>query len=573
MKRRLSQIRPSTSLQSVLDGAMIILEDLDNPISLSVYLLLKYKEYDQIVNMDIQVDDYDYSANAYFFDCYTAVSLVKKLEELPTTIDRSATAFKKFLEAEVQCAQTNDRLLESHVSNTREGLETSNLLSKVSYELKCILGSAPSIGDLHCGFGPGSSSSCEGTKVTVADKLKSRPEIGSLLLEDLQELVRSDPHFGAAVFNVGGEVSGPFSALEKPHVVNFNKLSFVPKNGKTDRAICVEPTLNSYIQSGIGLEIRKRLFLTGLDLSKQHQINAAYAKKGSVDGSYATIDLSAASDTISSQLVLEILPMDWFDLLYKARSPYTLLPNGKLLENNKFSSMGNGYTFELESAIFLAITRVVYSEMKSDYDWARNEFMTFGDDIIVPTPAASKVIHYLEVLGFGTNIEKTFLSGPFRESCGKDYFNGHLVRPLFITKIPADIRGYYSICNGTRHLSKRHSALHYCDARFRRGWNFFLSKINKRERHFGPQEFGDQVLFTNRQKSVRSDINGSTVCTLLLGVQEKSDQCKYRSNVVLQVCRMGQPSRVSLRGLTDRVGFKRVLVPFWDKYVGQWDPD
>lgn len=581
MKRRLSQIRPDVAFKEVMSGVCLLLEDLDNPISLAVYLLVKYEEWDQLVEKEVNPIDYlTDGAAQYFFDCYTAVSLVKKVENLPTSHDKSAIALEKFLEAERKCLLTNTRLLESHVSDTREGLDTSRLLSLVAHELKCILGPCPVVSELTCRFGPGASSSNTGTKVTVADKLNSRPEIGSALIGNFEELIREDPHFGAAVFNIGGEICGPFSALDKPHIVNFNKLSFVPKNGKTDRAICIEPTLNTYIQTGIGDAIRKRLFVNGLDLSKQHSKNAAYARKGSLDGSFATIDLSAASDSISSQLVLELLPIEWFELLYSARSAYTLLPDGRLLENNKFSSMGNGYTFELESAIFLAVARVAYRELiaenpsyackdSSSYI-SISDFMTYGDDIIVPTCAAKLIIHQLKVLGFETNTEKTFTSGPFRESCGKDYFNGRLVRPFFIKKIPTDIRGYYTLCNGTRHLASRHSDNYYCDARFERTWKFFLSRIRKDDRHYGPAVYGDQVLFVNRPAKWPSKLHGLDRITLLLGVPLRSDQCKYRSNVVMQVCRSNSPSTVSLRKLTNTVKTKRVATLNWDRHYGQW---
>lgn len=560
--KRLSKIRPQVGLKAILDGACLLMEALDCPHSLSTYILIKNEEWDQLVSRDIDPSAFLDYASDEFFNAYQAVSFIKKVENLPTSIDTSAVGLEKFLLSEVQCKLTNDRLRATRVASSRKARATSRLLFSVGEELKRILGPAPSIADLQCRFGPGASSSCKGTKVTVADKLNSRPEMTSNLKKYIGEMSQVDPHFIAAVFNIGGEICGPFSPLDTPTIVNFNKLSFVPKNGKTDRAICVEPTLNTYLQSGIGLAISRRLLRSGLDLSKQDSKNAVYARKGSIDDSYATIDLSAASDSISAELVLQILPDDWFDLLYNTRSPYTQLPDGRLLENNKFSSMGNGYTFELESAIFLAIIRVVrdrYRNVNGSHKYGIADFMTFGDDIIVPGPCASKAILYLNLLGFKTNVEKTYITGPFKESCGKDYLCGHLVRPYFIKEVPADARDFISICNGIRHMAVRFARFNgYADSRFKRVWNFFRSYVPSNLRVYGPEYLGDQVLFSERV--TKPNLHGIVTSKIIVSVPDRSDQCKYRSNVVTQVMRTGYPSRTSLRRPTLKVVFKEAQI-------------
>lgn len=56
----------------------------------------------------------------------------------------------------------------------------------------------------------------------------------------------------------------------------------------------------------------------------------------------------------------------------------------------------------------------------------------YGDDIIVPVDEARSLINYLSILGFQTNVDKTYLSGNFRESCGGDFLNGIDVRPFFL---------------------------------------------------------------------------------------------------------------------------------------------
>lgn len=214
-------------------------------------------------------------------------------------------------------------------------------------------------------------------------------------------------------------------------LVHGNRLTTVPKDYDIDRVIACEPTMNMYIQKGIGAKIRSRLKTVGIDLDDQ-TINQRLAKKGSIDGSLATVDLSAASDSISLAICRLLLPEQWYDLLVTTRSDCGVLPDGTLLEYAKISSMGNGYTFELESMLFWAITQAC-EDFLSDSDGLPNHRCSvYGDDIICRTCTVSLLRETLELCGFDMNVNKTFVSGPFRESCGKHYFRGIDVSPVFI---------------------------------------------------------------------------------------------------------------------------------------------
>jgi hypothetical protein len=93
--------------------------------------------------------------------------------------------------------------------------------------------------------------------------------------------------------------------------------------------------------------------------------------------------------------------------------------------------MGNGYTFELESSIFAAIVAECM-HLKGYVPKLGSNLFVFGDDIICPTDCAELAIKTLSWLGFQTNNEKSFTSGPFRESCGGDFFSGHPVRGFYL---------------------------------------------------------------------------------------------------------------------------------------------
>jgi hypothetical protein len=214
-------------------------------------------------------------------------------------------------------------------------------------------------------------------------------------------------------------------------VVAGSKLGFVPKNAKTDRAICTEPLVNSVYQNAIGEVLTRKLRRVGCNLRDQTR-NQQLALKGSITGALATIDLSAASDTISQAVVLDLLPPEWFELLDSTRSHHYTYEGGTYYFH-KFSSMGNGFTFGLESLIFLALTLAVCEHLGLPKT-AVQDVSVYGDDIIAPVEAVGLLTEVFSYYGFTINQDKSFSSGPFRESCGRDYFLGMYVRPMFIKK-------------------------------------------------------------------------------------------------------------------------------------------
>lgn len=223
-----------------------------------------------------------------------------------------------------------------------------------------------------------------------------------------------------------------------------SRLSFVPKSTKIARTICTEPILNMFFQLGIGNIIRERLrSFFGIDLSTQPDVNAHLAHFGSVTNGFATIDLKNASDTISLKLVESLFPPEFVRWIKLTRSSETTLPSGEIVQLDMVSSMGNGFTFPLQTTIFAAIVRAVYNQLgfkTSPYraagrftTFSPGNFGVFGDDIIVDSRAYHRMKHALEMFGFTVNPDKSFYIGDFRESCGHDYFCGHNVRGVYIS--------------------------------------------------------------------------------------------------------------------------------------------
>lgn len=225
-------------------------------------------------------------------------------------------------------------------------------------------------------------------------------------------------------------------------IVEGSRLTFVPKTRDISRTVCTEPTLNMMFQKWVGSflegELRGRL---KIDLSFQPNLNREGARLGSLYGSYGTIDLSSASDSISCNLIQSIFPKHFSDILFQTRSPLTILPTGERVKLDMISSMGNGYTFPLQTLIFATLVVSCYRVMGIKPTFGSrgpSNFGVFGDDIIVRKEAYAFVVECLETLGFTVNADKSFNTGSFRESCGGDYFRGHNIRGVYLQSLKTD---------------------------------------------------------------------------------------------------------------------------------------
>lgn len=237
----------------------------------------------------------------------------------------------------------------------------------------------------------------------------------------------------------------------KVDVVEGSSLSCVPKTKDISRTICSEPSLNMFFQLGAGRIIERLLQkFYHIDLSLQPDINRSLAKLGSIDGSYATIDLKSASDSISLNLVRAFLPPEVLESLMRIRSTKTRI-EGEYIDLHIMSSMGNGFCFPLQTMIFAMICEFAYRKLS-----IKAKPHVFGDDIICVSEAYDLICQLLECLGFIVNDTKSFSTGPFRESCGNDYYSGVNVRSVYIRSIRNDAE-VYSAFNRLHRWSVLHS--------------------------------------------------------------------------------------------------------------------
>nr|UOL49017.1 MAG: hypothetical protein 4 [Leviviridae sp.] len=367
---------------------------------------------------------------------YLAGTFLSKYDDGKPSKEKEEKTWERFFEAEEICRQTNERLTRNKAtlySTKRTGVWS--ILESASRKIAHILGPF-SWNEAAVGFrfGPGASTRLPRSRSAYCYKYSGIPETTSGNAALAMACISAIPLWEQSLRSEEGTLT-----LKE---VLGNRITTVPKNYKTDRTIAIEPDMNMYVQLGIGAAMRRRLRFAGCDLNDQTR-NQRLALVGSLAGSLATIDLSMASDTVARELVHLLLPPDWVDALEQCRSPYGVLPSGDLVYYQKFSSMGNGYTFELESVIFYGLALAV----REAYGVEDTRVSVYGDDIIVPTQMAEPLISVLREVGFVPNPEKSFWSGPFRESCGKHYFSGHDVTPFYVRKPLKTLRDLFLLHN------------------------------------------------------------------------------------------------------------------------------
>lgn len=219
------------------------------------------------------------------------------------------------------------------------------------------------------------------------------------------------------------------------------KVILVPKTLKTPRVIAIEPVHMQYAQQAVLSYLVQKIheddLLRGLmgfikvDDFDGQSVNRALAREGSKTGLLATLDLSEASDRVSNSLVQFLMRRhrNSSELLQAVRSRQANV-DGEVISLNKYASMGSAVTFPVEAMVFL--TLIVFGidrqlkrpVRRSDLSQMVGSVRVFGDDMIVPRHCASHVVESLEAFGFKVNVDKSFWTGEFRESCGGDYFRG-----------------------------------------------------------------------------------------------------------------------------------------------------
>lgn len=357
--------------------------------------------------------------------------------ELVTPEQRRSAAIEKWLLAERRNSTTNLRLFLGDVDFG--WVHSDDLLRKARSYVSDVLGELeyPAV---ICG---GSHTNGASTRVKRSPQAAIAKHSG-------------EAHVSSSAYKHWLMVSfGTILESQEVSIQETSVLFTVPKSTEIDRVACKEPEINMFLQRTVGDHIRRRLRKKGINLNDQ-TTNQRLAGTAVRDG-LATIDLSSASDTISEQLVRELVPFDWFCLLDDLRVKATII-DGEYHELNMFSSMGNGFTFELESLLFWALARAI-----AFYSNTKGTISVYGDDIIVPCSIAPRLARVFAWLGFKVNSKKSFWTGKFRESCGKHYYCGCDVTPFYLREPVRTKRDVMRLLNRLLEWDGR-------------GWGFFLTE-------------------------------------------------------------------------------------------------
>lgn len=415
-------------------------KSVDTPCSLGLWLRWKYGVFMTEKPAMPRPELYD-SAYSYSVD-YLCYSYLSKVELENTEVDVEAVALAGFKADEAFNAETARRFRGYTAGGASPSANT--LIHAVSRKIAAILGPFPGAAKVleHCRLGNGASNTLSRARARFDKKMLTLPfSVSAPALSYAEALIRSDPHWLDAIRRGSKRVPGfPLEMLGVGpvhpsrefrnicEVTDYASYDTVPKTLWVKRTIAKEPVLNGILQQGAHLYLRKRLKRFGIDLTKQ-EVNQTWAELAGSLG-LATLDLKSASNSVVREVLKAVFPIDWFNFLDSIRSRKVRFPDGTTCETYMFSSMGNAFTFELETLVFYAILAACCP--------SSSIISAYGDDLICPQSHAEQVVEALTFFGFRVNTDKSFLRGRFFESCGKHYFDGVDVTPVYQKKNPVE---------------------------------------------------------------------------------------------------------------------------------------
>lgn len=369
-------------------------------------------------------------------DCSLAVSVIRQLTlmfyklELPHAPEQCARVIESFVQ--------NEWDLLTHAYTQSEALVKSPLFERAQYVVRMVLG--PFLIDRVSPRHGSGASACS----TKPWNRYGVPRYSS-------KLAKVFPYDEWFVSGLNGLDAADWLREEPIDDHLPAKVALVPKDSRGPRFISCEPREHMFIQQGVMSYMYERFMhfvnvRAGLDCTDQTR-NRDLVSLASAWQSHASLDLKDASDRVAYWLVEALFPPDWWAALDACRTNSTILPSGKEMYLCKFAPMGSACCFPVEALVFYALAiATVYPSKNSIYKALfckrsgpvphLERVSVFGDDIIVPTKHAEGVIETLEAFGMIVNRNKSYTSGPFRESCGADVYDGIDVSIVRVRHLP-----------------------------------------------------------------------------------------------------------------------------------------
>lgn len=396
---------------------------------------LRSRSYSLLLTWARELVAQKYATADLHFAAHQVSSLIRKYPWDPQLVgtDPERAAKESFLRGEHRCKRVNQWFRTRRLPfRRRKADEWEKYFERMRGFIRYVIGDTPNLESIYAkaDLTGGASIGVHGDATNLGRKLLAQSwSVTPTALPYVAAVLTHNFHFAERFAKRGLSVRSIHIAVEdvlgQAVLVNANKIAFVPKEATTHRSVATEPLGNGLVQKGVDVEMRDHLLRVNIDLSDQ-TLNQRLALHGSmstgVDG-FCTLDLRNASNSNALELVREVCPRDWFLLWDRLRSPcYSM--DGVERRYSMICSMGNGFCFPLETLIFASACHAVNAG-KPGVDWA-----VYGDDIVVRKQHYDDVVRLLNRIGFQVNKKKSFDSGPFRESCGANWYAGEDVTPF-----------------------------------------------------------------------------------------------------------------------------------------------
>lgn len=215
-----------------------------------------------------------------------------------------------------------------------------------------------------------------------------------------------------------------------------NRPAQVPKTWNKDRLIFVEEEARLNVQQAARIWLEDTTLAVEpkrFDFKDQDFQRSRLRIPG-----MASIDLSAASDTISAGLVFSLFrdrPL-LRSVLFSTRARTSDGPSHRC-----YSTMGNATTFPVMTIVLASICSAVERSFMSDFfgknrtPFRLKRATVFGDDIVCDQHVMPRLLCRLRELGLTPNAKKTYGGRTFKESCGLDLYKSVEVTPLRVTNL------------------------------------------------------------------------------------------------------------------------------------------
>jgi hypothetical protein len=488
--------------KGVMQVALAVLESTGSPRSLAVYILAKSLLMDsyqpalfaaELDSLGFDVNNYDQFTIADLRDDYMATALLSKLPPLPgaDTSYLVSAAIEGFQVSEALNRMTN-KSWENLAMIDRQLAVWGSSIESLQMIVRSVVGRAPSLKTLGLNlvWTTGSSVTLPLKHACAEAKCERGTSVTYPLAKALNTFIKD-----------GGELS-PLISTGAWFLTPGNLFDTAPKNMKTDRTIAKEADLNMLYQKAIGTTLKRRLLSCNIDLF--NQAHNQFASTRCMRSESATVDMRNASNSTCRKPVYTVFPDDWVELFDVTRSHFGTFAQRKAVlagpskvdwfQYEMLSSMGNGFTFEVESVLFYAIAQAAGASPA--------EINVYGDDVILPQRYVEAFKGIAAVFGFEVNIAKSFTSGAFFESCGAYSYFGVDVSPIKIKDHLNGPKDCIILANKIRWFSHICRHLNGCDSRYLPAWQMCLHRLphDVRVRCRGSVGSGN-TLWVNRAES------------------------------------------------------------------------